>query len=521
MKTMVVLLAMVAGQLYGQTFHKKIDFASSTFASEMAATPDGGYILAGSSPSGVPGNAALVKIDALGTVQWSKLVMPPSNIGAVSLSSIITTRDGGYAGVGYSDNEGLTDIWIVKFTAKADVQWNVGFGGIGNNYGSSIIQTHDGGYVVAGYSQPDGVYYPAIIKLDSAGAMQWSTAVSGTSSSNIFATAVIELQDSTLLITGREGFTPSAFILKLTAGGKPLWRKVIGTLPCEGWDIAETPDKGFVIGGRQNQSFYVAKLAHDGVIEWTKIINPLGSGMVRTIFVQPDGTLIAAGSFSQVFSSFESDSLAVLTLTPAGVLKSLRILSFGFRFSAGTSISRTTDGGFMMGGYGSDAQVNYSMLFSRFDPSGHTCFMQDHLVSISEGGIVTNSSILTIDGPPWYAMNEPAIVSTTVTVTDLCSSTSVDASPEKQRTSFVLSPNPISSAAELTLSTEGFIPVGSHVLSLRDVLGTEVYRKKQYIGETERITIPVGDLPSGIYTVDLLDPNTFTSVWRGKVVKIK
>jgi len=128
--------------------------------------------------------------------------------------------------------------------------------------------------------------------------------------------------------------------------------------------------------------------------------------------------------------------------------------------------------------------------------------MKDQLVSISEGGTVTDSSIVIMEGPSLYAINEPPIVSTTVTVTDLCASSVSDESRIKKDYSLaVLSPNPIASVGALSINIQSEISIGNYLLCLRDALGKEVYHENKYLtGTEEKLTIQVGELPTGIYT---------------------
>lgn len=104
-------------------------------------TPDGGYILSGASNSGISGDKTenrvgdydcwLVKTDAAGTVQWQ------STIGGGSVDDArvtLPTPDGGYIIGGSSssdisgdkteDNIGVGDFWVVKLTQPVTVPFS-------------------------------------------------------------------------------------------------------------------------------------------------------------------------------------------------------------------------------------------------------------------------------------------------------------------------------------------------------------------------------------------------------------
>ncbi len=78
------------------------------------------------------------------------------------LYSLQQTADGGYILGGYSTSgisgdktqasQGLSDYWIVKTDAGGVIEWDAGFGGSEDDYLLSLQQTADGGYILGGYS---------------------------------------------------------------------------------------------------------------------------------------------------------------------------------------------------------------------------------------------------------------------------------------------------------------------------------------------------------------------------------
>ncbi len=164
-------------------------------------TFDGGYILGGSSTSGIGGDKTqatwggtdywIVKIDSLGHKQWDK------NFGGMNhdqLYSLVQTNEGGYILGGFSNSGiggdktqsvwGSYDYWIVKIDSLGNKQWDKDFGGtdydevIGN-----VSQVSDKGYLVMGTSYSDisgdktennlGSEQSWVIKIDSFGNKQW------------------------------------------------------------------------------------------------------------------------------------------------------------------------------------------------------------------------------------------------------------------------------------------------------------------------------------------------------------
>ncbi|MBP7713945.1 MAG: T9SS type A sorting domain-containing protein [Bacteroidia bacterium] len=171
-------------------------------------TSDGGYILGGYSGSDIFGDKTeisqglddywVVKLDAIGTIQWQ------NTIGGNSedwLKSVQQTTDGGYilGGSSYSgisgdkteNCHGYTDYWVVKLDASGNIQWQNTIGGNDADWLYSVQQTTDGGYILGGYSDSyisgdktensQGDYDCWAVKLDSIGNIQWQNSIGGNS----------------------------------------------------------------------------------------------------------------------------------------------------------------------------------------------------------------------------------------------------------------------------------------------------------------------------------------------------
>ena len=105
-------------------------------------------------------------------------------------SSVVSTKDGGFAVLGYAQsNDGDVtgkvndsfDYWVLKFDANSDMQWNKTYGGTNDDRGKQIIQTSDGGYLLIGYSSSSDLNVSEnngsqdfwIVKLDISGNISW------------------------------------------------------------------------------------------------------------------------------------------------------------------------------------------------------------------------------------------------------------------------------------------------------------------------------------------------------------
>ncbi len=128
-------------------------------------TADGGYILAGSTVSPIGGDVTeagrggadywLVKTNNLGVVQWQHRYGGPANDW---LASARPTPDGGYlllgttfSGIGGEVTQaslGRRDLWVVKVNATGTLQWQRRYGGSGNEYAATLEVDPDGGYIL-------------------------------------------------------------------------------------------------------------------------------------------------------------------------------------------------------------------------------------------------------------------------------------------------------------------------------------------------------------------------------------
>jgi hypothetical protein len=138
----------------------------------IAATPDGGFLLAGRSRSlangtkTVSANVAgvfdyyVVKINANGQQQWDNRY---GGTDVDDLSHIIPVTDGGYLLVGHSSsfeatgqktapNRGNFDIWVVKIDGSGTQLWDSTYGGSGAEINTSVMPSSDGGFYIAAQS---------------------------------------------------------------------------------------------------------------------------------------------------------------------------------------------------------------------------------------------------------------------------------------------------------------------------------------------------------------------------------
>jgi|SRR6266850_924073 len=255
-------------------------------------TPDGGFVLGGSSMSGVSGNKSspgygktdfwLIKVDAFGNKLWE------NSFGGTEhdeLLCLFQTRDGGFILGGYSTspisgnktspNYGDRDYWVVKVDSTGRKVWERAFGGVGEDQLFSVSQTADGGYLLAGsaFSGISGNKTNAgfgsldlwLVKLDQDGNKLREKSFGGASAE--YGGRCVSTTDGGYILgsrsySGISGNKSSGnfgsldyWVIKIDANWDTLWDQSFGgTDADELWSVLQTSDGGFILSG-SSQSF--------------------------------------------------------------------------------------------------------------------------------------------------------------------------------------------------------------------------------------------------------------------------
>ncbi|MEA3311862.1 MAG: hypothetical protein U9Q76_06550, partial [candidate division WOR-3 bacterium] len=133
-------------QLYGG---KKMDVARF-----LEETTDGGYIVVGETYSFGAGKSDiwLVKTDSYGDTLWSRIYGGRRDEFG---RTVRETPDGGYiiAGSTNSFGRGRQDVWLLKTDASGDTLWTKTYGWRRDEEAFSLDLTEDGGYIITGYKK--------------------------------------------------------------------------------------------------------------------------------------------------------------------------------------------------------------------------------------------------------------------------------------------------------------------------------------------------------------------------------
>lgn len=243
--------------LWNRTYdnHGQLDYAWG-----LVQTRDGGFALCGhTSPS--PAEAGmdmwLVRTDSEGNAIWN---VTYGGSGSDVVRALVETDDGGFILAGHTKSpewsNGNSDVWLVKVNSTGGIEWSRNYGGPLFDETWNIIKTDDGGYAVAAFTGPGlGPYDLWLIKTDSLGIMQWNVTYGGTGDDSPF--SLVQTYDGGYAIAG---FTTSYgagdrdfWLVRTGSNGQMLWNKTYGGTGLDwAYKIVQTTDGGFALAGWTN-----------------------------------------------------------------------------------------------------------------------------------------------------------------------------------------------------------------------------------------------------------------------------
>ncbi|QEE48470.1 T9SS type A sorting domain-containing protein [Flavobacterium alkalisoli] len=374
MKKMMVLCLLLLGnytlQAQDVLWDRSYGGKQADYLLDVQPTADYGFILAGSSLSLKGGNKEkdnhgdldywLWKMNENGELDWQKDF---GGEGTDILYSIKNTNDGGFILAGTSTSgisehkkdscRGREDIWIIKLNAKGGEEWQKTYGGNNQDLVKCISQTSDGGYIVGASSTSDmslkikkggsdsygksqecigGLDY-WIFKLDKKGNIKWQRTLGGDYLDII--ETISETKDGGYIVGGYSN-SPSSrdkgeeskgegdyWVLKLDVDGNTEWEKVFGGddddhLSC----ILPIKDDGYLLGGysassstgnknksnKKGTDIWLIKIDQEGDILWQETYDIGKTDILLSLLENKDGTYLLGGhAKSEVFGLKKSD----------------------------------------------------------------------------------------------------------------------------------------------------------------------------------------------------------------------
>jgi len=315
-------------------------------------TSDGGYVVAGQTASfGDPnGDVWVIKLFPNGTLDWQRTYGGAGEDEAIDIRQTDDDGDGvaddGYIVAGFTDSFGTGgDIWLLKLDALGNVQWQKTYGGGSRDEPFAVRQTSDRGYIVAGatdsFGPGDQDVWILKLKPDNAaggpGQIEWQRIYGGDDGESALAVQQTDddgdgVADDGYAVAGIIDSGAGIFrlwVFKITADGSTItWQKIYGDGPRDfATSIQQTDDDGdgsaddgYIVAGATGipGDFWVLKLFPDGNVDWQKAYGgALSERRAEAIEVTTDGGYITAGT-TQSFGT--GNDVLVLKLTHDGLI---------------------------------------------------------------------------------------------------------------------------------------------------------------------------------------------------------
>lgn len=337
------------------------------------------------------------KTSFLGEVDWMKNF---GGSGEDTARAIVATADGGYAVLGFSnstdgDLDGKTiavnDYWLLKLDAQGTMQWSKTYGGSKDDRGQSLVQTKDGGYALTGYAMSsdgdgsinNGFHDNWLLKLDTSGNIEWEKSFGFSGHDHSY--DLLETEDGGLFFVGflditsarADGNTEKRNSLTSHGVGE-FWGTKIdnqanvqfrgyygGTNNDRAHSVVRADDGGYVMAGftessdfdiensRGSYDFWAVKIDDKGNLVWEGSFGGTGIERAQDISKTADrGYVITGNTFSNDsdVSKNNGESDVWLIKIDANGKKVWDKSYGGSQFDDGQSVTLTKDGGFIIAG---------------------------------------------------------------------------------------------------------------------------------------------------------------------------
>jgi len=310
------MLCCIGGLTFGQGWEKTYGGASLEGWEDVLPTPDGGFVLVGStrsfSSSGSDYDLWLAKTNADGVLEWNQALGVPevNEIGR----SIAPTPDGGYLIGGVAVTHGVEQALLLKTDAFGQQEWL--YLSADSTAGYEAIPLLEGGYALAGHrlqdsppNAPQPNYDFFLEKVDTAGNSLWMHSYGNDFPEQCF--ALLQSQtDSGLVLVGYQ--RPSAngnhniFLLKTDTAGTLLWSRVYGLAAFEevATDALENTNGDLVLTGYKQDSTaqfkdpFLFRLDDTGQALWWKSLDAPGLQAAFALNSTADGGYVLSGEHS-------------------------------------------------------------------------------------------------------------------------------------------------------------------------------------------------------------------------------
>jgi len=240
-------------------------------------------------------------------------------------TSVIQTADGGFAFTGATGSygkAGFYDAWLVKTDDQGIIKWNQTYGSMFDDATYSIIQTSDGGYILAGNTGITQVGCDGLLlKTDANGKMEWNQTYSREWAIHI--NTIIQTIDNGYALAGYVLYLQEmhfdALLMKTDTNGEVQWERTFGGLGTDKFVSGiQTIDGGYALVGYTTsfgagkEDFLLMKIDSEGFVKWTQTYGGENKEMGNSIVQTSDGGFALIGHTTS-FEAGASDAWFVKT----------------------------------------------------------------------------------------------------------------------------------------------------------------------------------------------------------------
>ncbi len=228
----------------------------SVIASGITQLADGGFLLACSkndtSASPIAGQIAMIKIDANGGEEWTKLIS--TNSKNLSVADMESAADGGFIIAGSANDvvTSITQTYILKLDASGNKVWEKFYTNPNSTYSPGYAVTAlANGYAVAASILGPNDHDFNVLFYDLNGTLKWEKTFGGVSADE--ATDIAATSDGQVAVIGySNSFSAMAevYLLQLSStDGSTIWEKHFGSGSSGSTVVAAAKDGGFIASG--------------------------------------------------------------------------------------------------------------------------------------------------------------------------------------------------------------------------------------------------------------------------------
>lgn len=263
----------------------------------------------------------------------------------------------------------LFALGLTAFQQVSGQGWEIYFGGNADDFAEAVITTANGGYLVVGYSESFGddndmdVY---VLRTDIDGQEIWSTPIDEGFVEHGY--DVIRASDGGYIIVGDIRRTQlddvDVYLLKIDENGNLIWsRQYGGDQRDQGFAVTSTPDGGYAVVGRTasfgngEEDVYLIKTDVNGMEQWSKTFGNTDDDEGKDI-ITFDGGLAIVGAIRTPTGGggqplVKPDVFLLLTDENGNEINNHTYGGDGF--DEGWALAKTLDGGLIITGSKNDS----------------------------------------------------------------------------------------------------------------------------------------------------------------------